>query len=216
MCGIAILPVVSAANSIEVPHIELEGQTSTVSEAESTPPYVYQPYEYKKLEKPASGDRNAANIAAAAAYQKQLSGDLDAAIIGYNEALKLDPSYADVHGRLALIYNKKKDQKKALEHFEQALAADPNAWKIRYNFAIILDQAGFYNETVLELKTVTQQNPTYAPAWLQLGKVYDERFGDKENAIASYSRFVELMPNDPSAGPVKSWLKKNVPSTPLQ
>lgn len=184
-------------------------EENNVEPATSQKIYVYDSYIYLFPEKPAAGDRAAATPDFQKAYRAQQGRDLPTAIDYYVKALKKDPSWTEAYSNLGLAYYGIKKYDLALTAFETALVIDPNSWETRYNFALALDAANYPNETVLELKKVTQQNPEYADAWLELGLIYDERFSDTENAYKSYKRFVEVAPDNPSAGAVKSWLVRN-------
>jgi len=53
-------------------------------------------------------------------------GDMDRALAKYEEALKVDPQYAQAHKKMASVYKKRGDYEKALSHYYEAIRLDPD------------------------------------------------------------------------------------------
>ena len=56
----------------------------------------------------------------------QVDGLMENAIASFEEAVRLDPNFAEAHGNLGMIYTQV-DKTRALGHFENAIKANPNS-----------------------------------------------------------------------------------------
>ena len=59
-------------------------------------------------------------------YQQQ--GQLEQAVVQYQQAIQLDPKNAKAHYRLACIYSLKNEQVQAIEWLQKAIAIDKSWW----------------------------------------------------------------------------------------
>jgi tetratricopeptide (TPR) repeat protein len=83
---------------------------------------------------------------------------------------------------------------KAIDYYQQYLdLKDSDA--VRVDIALCKLYEGETSEAQSDLETLTQNSPTYAPAWANLGMV-QEYSGDKDAAKASYQAAIDNDPND--------------------
>ena len=83
---------------------------------------------------------------------------------------------------------------KAIDYYQQYLdLKDSDA--VRVDIALCKLYEGERSEAQSDLETLTQNSPTYAPAWANLGMV-QEYSGDKDAAKASYQAAIDNDPND--------------------
>ena len=83
---------------------------------------------------------------------------------------------------------------KAVGYYEQYLdLKDSDA--VRVDIALCKLYEGDTSEAKSQLETLTQNSPTYAPAWANLGMV-QEYSGDKDAAKTSYQAAIDNDPND--------------------
>ena len=83
---------------------------------------------------------------------------------------------------------------KAVGYYEQYLdLKDSDA--VRVDIALCKLYEGDTSEAKSQLETLTQNSPTYAPAWANLGMV-QEYSGDKDAAKTSYQAAIDHDPND--------------------
>ena len=86
---------------------------------------------------------------------------------------------------------------KAMGYYDQYLASDDpeNADAARVSRAMCLNYQGDTSAAIEELEGVTQDSPDFAPAWADLGMLY-ETSGETEDAVAAYEKAIELDPDD--------------------
>jgi tetratricopeptide (TPR) repeat protein len=131
--------------------------------------------------------REAALFASRNEYRRALSY--------YGRALLLDDSravlwfnYANVQLRLGM-----KDD--AIDSFEFALRLDPALFAARYSLANLLVDMGQPLAGMRHYEEVIAQNPTYAPAWRNLGRILCA-LGRLDQAEASLREAVRCAPHD--------------------
>lgn len=83
-------------------------------------------------------------------YESQRIGDLDSAIVFYQKAVQVDPSYAVAYNDLGVVYEAKGLIERAQESYLKAIELDPNYLSAYSNLALFyenrrdLDKAAFY------------------------------------------------------------------------
>ena len=79
-------------------------------------------------------------------------GSLDQAIEEYQEALKLNPSYAEVYMNLGAIYVSKKDYDQAVQQFKKVVELNHFNAKAHYNLGMVYVYNGEKEKAEEELK----------------------------------------------------------------
>jgi tetratricopeptide (TPR) repeat protein len=137
------------------------------------------------------------NLAVAYDY----NNDIEQAIQNYNQAIKLDPGHVKAHQSLAEIYRYRKDFDKASEHIKAAdkISGTVNHEKLAivekdkaidaYNQAVESYDKGNYDYAVRRLKQAITIDPSFAPAYKNLGDIYFE-INDLYNAKRYYSEAI--------------------------
>ncbi|MCL4852192.1 MAG: tetratricopeptide repeat protein [Bryobacteraceae bacterium] len=100
---------------------------------------------------------------------------------------------------------------KAIEHFKQAIKADPNASFLSDELSDLYIQAGRLREGVMDAEEILRQNPQDINARRILGRIYTRMIGDPQQnkvdegmakkAIEQYQKIAEQAPKD-----VDTWL----------
>jgi tetratricopeptide (TPR) repeat protein len=144
----------------------------------------------KSLEQ-ANPDSAGVHVAIGEAYADQkLYGT---AIEEYRKALALDPSQARTHFLLGLSLMHESTQADAAQEFRAALALDPKDAITKYHLAYSLIQMQKKDEGQALLREVVVENPNYADAFYQLGKLQLEQ-GDAKTAISNLETSAKLSP----------------------
>ncbi|MBM6817449.1 tetratricopeptide repeat protein [Olsenella uli] len=83
---------------------------------------------------------------------------------------------------------------KAVEYYDKYLALEDSD-AARVDRALCFYYEGDTTTALNDLEQITQSSPDYAPAWANLGMLYEVR-GDTDNAKSAYQKAAELDPND--------------------
>jgi tetratricopeptide (TPR) repeat protein len=189
-----VLPVPAPPTSLEVP-------------AKPTPANrpVVPRYKRGNPAAPAAGDRGAAETQFNLGLDAHRKGQWRDAIEGYSRAVSSDPAFYEAQHNLALASLNGGDISRALVAGETALAIrkEPEA---RYNFALILQRAGFPLDAAEELDALIQGNPEHIGAHFLLGNLWAQDLQDPSQARPHYRKVLELEPNHPQAVSIRYWL----------
>ncbi|MCA8888522.1 MAG: sulfotransferase [Parvularculaceae bacterium] len=125
----------------------------------------------------------------AAALQRR--GRTADAVAAYQRLLALRPDYADGWYDLGFALRQLGRFDEALTAYDRALAYNVSApEEVRLNRAVIYaDHLRRDAAAQAELEAATALNPDYAPAWLNLGNLHEER-GDRDAAAQCYERIL--------------------------
>jgi tetratricopeptide (TPR) repeat protein len=133
-------------------------------------------------------------------------GKLGKAMDGYRAALRQDPRYFDAQLNLGIAAAQASDLSLALASLEDAVRMNPRSAEARYQFAMALRRANYPLDAVNELKTLTEENPGEARAYLALGNLYAQILNKPAEAVPHYKRVLELAPQHAQAPQIRAWL----------
>jgi len=88
-----------------------------------------------------------------------VEGNVDDAIKQYEQAVAVDPSYADAYADMGGAYWIKGDVQKAADMYKRAIAARPDDSLFHSNYARVLDKLGNTSESVEQLELAYKLNP---------------------------------------------------------
>ncbi len=137
-------------------------------------------------------DRGAVEMIRLAIALEQ-EGKLREALKLHEQALKIDPTLAQVHVNLMSLYGRLGNRKKAEEHYRAAMALNPNMADCHYNFGVLAYEEGRLDEAEAAFRKAIEINPFYADAHNNLG-VLLERQGRLAEAEKHYRQAVENRP----------------------
>jgi tetratricopeptide (TPR) repeat protein len=118
--------------------------------------------------------------------------DYQGAIAAFNEALLLNPTYAEAYFQRGLArFNAKGDLRWAVVDFNAALRLDPQNASILFARSMVHVASDNIEQAIADAKQAILLKPDYAAAYNLLGTIR-QRQGETEKAIAAYKRAGEL------------------------
>ncbi|MEA5125338.1 tetratricopeptide repeat-containing sulfotransferase family protein [Xanthomonas floridensis] len=126
-------------------------------------------------------------------------GQLPQAIAAYRHILQAEPDCADAWYNLGYLLRRTGEAAAALDAYGQALRCGADApEQIHLNRAALLSEQLNQDTLALhELGRALRCRPDYPPALLNLGNLHEE-LGDRDQAIAAYSRLIGIAHPDAS------------------
>src|SRR5208282_652562 len=116
----------------------------------------------------------------------------------YQEILRLDPNFPEVHSRLSLTYFNSGDAEEALRQAKAAIAINPNNATAHLNGGLAFGQLGNLAAEKSEILQAIRCKPDYELAYYDLGIILDDQ-RDFDGAIAQYKKALALKPEDVKA-----------------
>lgn len=109
----------------------------------------------------------------------------------HREAIHCDPTHvgAWIHaGNLCFFMG---DAVRARRYYRMAVAADPCSAVACFNFAIALEETGFFSDASVWYGKALTIHPRYADVHYNMGLLYFNVFGDLRKAAFHFRRFLE-------------------------
>ena len=125
-------------------------------------------------------------------------GNYERAVSDFSEAIRRDPQYASAYENRAATYLLMGELKKAANDCQSALRHGLERADSVLNCAVIFLKAGQPAKAVSLCERVLAREPDNTRAWVIKGGGHDS-LGEYEEAIAAYSRALEINPNEPNA-----------------
>jgi tetratricopeptide (TPR) repeat protein len=133
--------------------------------------------------------------------RRDIKGNLEAALASYDEAIRLDPRFADAYAArgeaLWVRYSDARnsaDAQAAIEANNAAVKLDPNRAEVRNALASTLAGTGKLDAAIEELHRALALRPNFEDARIQLGRVL-ARQGKTDEAIAEFKKVSDQRPN---------------------
>ncbi len=125
------------------------------------------------------------------------AGNLVRAIHAFEGAIASDHTLAEAYFGLGLTFRKwPRGSYDAIRYFQKALQYKRDYVEARYNIAEVRHELEEHDAR-LDLEKLMEIDPRYAPAYLLMGKWYEEFEKDYENAALYYAQYLGLAPDDP-------------------
>jgi len=113
------------------------------------------------------------------------------AVQSFQEALAIDPEFADAVYNLGVALEMLKSYEKAKEQLENAAALRPKNAKFIFALGNCLFHLGDFPEAIRAFEKVTGIDPSHAKALYSLGVCYEKQ-GQKDEARRTWERYLEL------------------------
>ena len=121
-------------------------------------------------------------------------GNTDEAISQYQEAIRLNPDYADAHDALGLALVEAGKINEAINQFREAIRLKPDGAEAHYNLGITLGSKGQYDEAISQFQEAIRVKPDDAEAHYNLGVTLVKN-GKTDEAISQYQEAIRLKPD---------------------
>jgi tetratricopeptide (TPR) repeat protein len=123
-------------------------------------------------------------------------GDYDQAIADYDEAIRLDPSDAEVFNSRGVAHHHKGDYDQAIADYSEAIRLDPkNAMALRNRGLVYHDDKGDLDRAIRDFDQAIRINPKYETAFIARGSAYSDK-GDYDRALRDINTAIRLDPKD--------------------
>ena len=136
-----------------------------------------------------------ANVHANLATVYERTGQLEAAITHYQQALELLPSKLAVHRDLAGIYWKKGRYTEAEPHYKVVIGSNETDTHVIYRLGLIALTKAQYTEAVTRFERVIHLDAKHVRAYGGLGLAY-QKLGNIPGAIGAFEKVLQLEPDN--------------------
>ena len=132
----------------------------------------------------------------------------DEALGHYDEAIKLNASFAQLYVERGLAYQMNNNLDRAIESYDQAIRIDGNIALAFFNRAGAYRDKGQLDAAIKDLSEAIRANPQYAAAFQNRGLVYADK-GQYAQAIEDAGQSVRLRPGNPIPLNTRCWILGN-------
>ncbi len=120
--------------------------------------------------------------------------DFDRAIASYQQATRLDPSYALAYYNCGVVYNILHQYEEAIASCSKAIALDPSHVSAYTTRGIAYKNLGQMEEAIGDYTSAVELNPTDASAYNNRGNAYFA-LGQHQIAVDDYTKAIEYNPS---------------------
>lgn len=121
-------------------------------------------------------------------------GDTASAIKIFQKAVEYDQQFFEAYIQLGVLFQLK-NNKLALEYFNNALRIKPNAEDALYGRGLWYQDHNEINKAIQDYTTIIQINPTNKNAHFNLGYIHQSLLKVYDEAVKHYSRAIEADPS---------------------
>jgi lipoprotein NlpI len=130
----------------------------------------------------------------AVAYLQSDNGSDALALADLNEALRLDPGFANAYTNRGDAYDDEGKYDLALADFARALSLDPNSARTYNNRGVTYGKQGKYDLALADFNRSMTIDPTFAESYANRGTLYDSQ-GKYDLGLADLTHALQLEPD---------------------
>jgi tetratricopeptide (TPR) repeat protein len=127
-------------------------------------------------------------------YNGGING-IDKAIADYDQAIKINPDFADAYINRGAAYADKGEYDRTIADFNQAINIKPDYADAYFNRGVAYGRKGKYDQAITDVNQAIKLKPNEAKAYLSRAIIY-KRKGEPDRAIAD-SKYVLEITTDP-------------------
>ena len=126
---------------------------------------------------------------------------LDDALVQFQQAVTLDPSFAAAQLNLAFTYDRLNRTDEAIRAYQKAIELDPKNGTASNNLGILYEKKGLYDEAIAAIEQALRSDPATPNAAENLENVKKNKasLAERDARIAAAKKQVEAQPKDPGA-----------------
>ncbi len=125
-------------------------------------------------------------------------GRMAEAISQFQEAIRLQPDFADAHYDLGTVLDKEGRIAEAISQFQEAIRLKPDYAGAHNNLGVAFGKQGQIAEAISQFQEAIRLKPDFASAHYDLGTALDQE-GRIAEAISQFQEAVRLKPDDADA-----------------
>lgn len=128
-------------------------------------------------------------------------GKLDAAIIEFQKAIRLDTKYFPARLNLAYAYEKMNRLEEAINAYREAIDAQPQNFFAHNNLGVLYDKQGLYDSAIAEFETALQIEPDNSMAHknLEIARNNKSTAEKRKGEVLRAEKEAQARPNDSQA-----------------
>ncbi|PSB53984.1 hypothetical protein C7B67_00730 [filamentous cyanobacterium Phorm 6] len=126
--------------------------------------------------------------------EKLNKGDYQGAIAAYNQAIQLNPNYAEAYSNRGGSRSELGDNQGAIADYNQALRINPKYAGAYLNRGVVRSSLEDKQGAIVDYNEALRINPNYTHAYNNRGVVRND-LGDKQGAITDYNEALRINPN---------------------
>jgi len=125
-------------------------------------------------------------------------GQFDEAISHFQEAIRIKPSAAEIHGNLGVAFLNHGQTDGAIEQFQEAIGLKPSFVNAYMNLGLALFKHGDNDEAITEFQKAITLKPDFVEAHINLGVTLLDQ-GRTDEAMGQFQEAIRLKPDNADA-----------------